>query len=179
MGIYNVIAKQSRMPTGILGLLNAIFMKKKNMLVYDWVIKLLTIQITDKILEIGFASGDGIKKISEIIKEGFIAGIDISEIMVKKAIKLNYKGISQGKIDIKLCGTRSIPYAEASFDKVFAINVIYFWEDPIRDLKELHRILKRNGLIAIYIFSYDDLVKHKFTQTGLYTCVKMKILYNY
>jgi SAM-dependent methyltransferase len=172
MNIQNVIAQQSKKPSGILGLINAAFMKKKNIHVYDWVIELLAIQKTDKILEIGFASGDGIKKISKILKDGFIAGIDISEIMVKKAIKFNDESIQQGRVDIKLGGTGSIPYAEASFDKVFAINVVYFLEDPIRDLKELYRVLKKNGLITLFVFSYEDMVKHKFTQTGLFKLYK-------
>jgi hypothetical protein len=37
------------------------------------------------------------------------------------------------------------------FDKIFTINSIHFWPDPIACLTGLHRMLKPGGLIAVTI----------------------------
>ena len=35
-----------------------------------------------------------------------------------------------------------MPFADASFDRVFAIGVIHFWIDPIAPLMEIHRVMR-------------------------------------
>lgn len=45
----------------------------------------------------------------------------------------------------------SLPYPAESFDKVFSIHSVYFWVNPVDCLKELRRVLKPGGLLAITI----------------------------
>jgi len=49
----------------------------------------------------------------------------------------------------------SLPYPDESFDKVFSIHSIYFWAKPVDCLKELRRVLKPGGLLAITIQPKD------------------------
>ncbi|MBQ5552814.1 MAG: class I SAM-dependent methyltransferase [Erysipelotrichaceae bacterium] len=43
----------------------------------------------------------------------------------------------------------SLPYADESFDKVVAGNVIHLLDQPLAALKELDRVCKTNGLLII------------------------------
>lgn len=41
------------------------------------------------------------------------------------------------------------PYPDERFNKVFTVNTIYFWNNPIEDLKEIRRVLKTDGQILL------------------------------
>jgi ubiquinone/menaquinone biosynthesis C-methylase UbiE len=84
-----------------------------------------------------------------IVTNGYIVGIDYSHVMLRQAAKRNRLVISKGKT--KLCyGTVStLPFTDASFDKVCAIESFYFWPNPHRDLQEVKRVLKPGGSVAI------------------------------
>lgn len=49
----------------------------------------------------------------------------------------------------------SLPYLDESFDVAFSLHSIYFWPEPVDCLKELRRVLKQGGLLAITIQPKD------------------------
>lgn len=55
---------------------------------------------------------------------------------------------------------RPIPLADNSADKVFSKQVFEHLEDPIRVLKELHRITKPGGEIFIEVPHYSSHIAH-------------------
>jgi SAM-dependent methyltransferase len=69
--------------------------------------------------------------------------------MVRQATKRNAEAIRNGKVDLKLGSASDLPVYSESFDKIFTINSIHFWTDPVSSLKELRERLKPGGLIAI------------------------------
>lgn len=55
-----------------------------------------------------------------------------------------------GQSDVRPHGNvAALPYDDESFDKVIAVETLYFWPDPVANLKEVHRILKPGGLVAL------------------------------
>lgn len=59
-----------------------------------------------------------------------------------------------------------MPFADNSFDKVFCINVIYFWEQPAEHLKEIYRVLKPGGKFYTTIRSKESMAEMPFTKYG-------------
>jgi SAM-dependent methyltransferase len=114
-----------------------------------WTISLLDIRPDDRLLEIGFGPGFAIELISKIASEGFIAGVDHSEVMVRQGGKRNAKAIRDGKVVLRLGSVSNLPTFDEPFDKIFTINSIHFWTEPISCLKELRKLLKPGGLIAV------------------------------
>jgi SAM-dependent methyltransferase len=47
------------------------------------------------------------------------------------------------------CRSFAIPYPEESFDKVCSINNIYFWPSRGNDLREIRRVMKEGGTLAL------------------------------
>jgi len=109
----------------------------------------LHLRSDDKVFEIGFGTGKLIKEIAAITTEGQVEGIDFSTAMLEQASKTNIHSISTGKVFLHQGDCSALPAAEKYFDKLCSINTIYFFEEPGDYLKEMHRILKPNGIIAI------------------------------
>lgn len=116
-----------------------------------WTISLLNIKPDDRLLEIGFGPGFAIELASRVATEGFIAGVDHSEVMVRHAGKRNARALQAGKVMLQLGSSSNLPKFDEPFDKVFSINSIHFWNEPIDCLRELRKLLKPGGLIAVTI----------------------------
>jgi ubiquinone/menaquinone biosynthesis C-methylase UbiE len=145
------IFRQFGKPTGWLGWWVGQLMAIKNRTRSEWVIGSIEIQPSDRILEVGFGSGVDIGRVSRLATQGWVAGIDRSDVMVQQAKKRNIAAIQTKRVDLQCASAASIPYANATFDKIFSINVVQFWTNPLDELTELQRVLKPGGLIALAI----------------------------
>ena len=50
----------------------------------------------------------------------------------------------------------ALPFASATFDRVFTINTIYFWPDLALALAELARVIRPGGVLVLGFTSIDD-----------------------
>ena len=46
-----------------------------------------------------------------------------------------------------LASVSDLPFSDNSFDIVTAIETYYFWPDKLKNLKEIYRVLKKDGKI--------------------------------
>jgi SAM-dependent methyltransferase len=140
-------------PTGYCGKVAGTIMawRPSNNARIRWTVSLLDVRSHDRILEVGMGPGIAIELLSQIAVEGFVAGIDHSDVMVRQATKRNAKAIRGGRVLLELGSAARLPQFDQPFDKIFTINSIHFWSDPIDCLKALRRLLKPGGLMAITI----------------------------
>ncbi len=167
MGIWHSIAQQFRQPSGVFGRI-AGFLFRINVEGVEWTIQQLDVQSADHVLEIGFGPGHGIRRVAQLAGQGRIAGVDFSGVMLEQATKRNAQAILAGRVDLCLGDAAKLPYPDGSFDKVFGTNVVYFWNDPVATVRELRRVTKPGGRLALYVISKDDIGSFKVTQTGVY-----------
>ena len=78
-----------------------------------------------------------------------MAGLDYSQEMVRQATQRNGDAVKRGQVEITYGNVRKLPYGEGTFDKVCGIETFYFWPDPLKGLREAHRVLKVGGELAI------------------------------
>jgi len=170
--LARIVWGQFRKPSGLFGRFVGNGMARGNEYAALWTVSLLDIQPESRLLEIGFGPGVSTQYASEKATVGFVAGIDHSETMVQAARRRNADAIRAGRIDLKQGDASSIPHPEESFDKVFSIHSIYFWARPLDCLKELRRVLKPGGLLAITIEPKDkwtDLQRRQSSVMTLYS----------
>jgi ubiquinone/menaquinone biosynthesis C-methylase UbiE len=136
-------------PEGVLGRLGGVIMARLNRDAAAWVVGLLDIQPTDRILEIGFGPGVGIQLLAERASAGRVCGIDPSAEMVEQATARNREAIGSGRVQLQLGVADRLPYADASFDKAIAINSMHIWSDRAAALREIRRVLKVGSKIAV------------------------------
>lgn len=167
MGLWHALAQQFRQPAGFLGRLAGFFFRI-NREGIDWTIEQLDIRSADHVLEIGFGPGHGIRQAARLAVHGRVAGVDFSEAMLKQALRRNAAAIEAGLVELQLGDATALPYPDDSFDKVFGTNVVYFWKEPVATLREIRRVMKPGGRLALYVISKEDIAKFKVTQTGVY-----------
>ena len=63
-----------------------------------WVIDLLDVQPSDKVLEVGFGPGVGIQLLTSSASAGYVAGVDPSKEMVAQAASRNKKTVESGQV---------------------------------------------------------------------------------
>ncbi len=84
--------------------------------------------------------------------------------MLNEAIKRNATAIQAGRVDLRLGDVNQLPFDAGSFNKVLAINCIYFWEDPVKALRKIKSILRVGGIAAITVRSGKRGVYQNFTR---------------
>jgi ubiquinone/menaquinone biosynthesis C-methylase UbiE len=151
MSFKESVISQFGNPHGILGSLAGLIMahRSSNVRRAGWTVSLLNIQPFDRVLEIGFGPGVAIYRASLLATAGLVVGIDHSETMVRQATKRNANAIQGGKVKLIRASVSSLPAFEEPFDKVFAINSMDFWDDPVQRLQDLAELMKPGGRIAL------------------------------
>lgn len=150
---FSKLPHHFRHPKGFLGRLVGRRMDEINDSQNEWIIPLLDIQKDDTILEIGFGTGKTIQKLTKLMPDGKIAGLDASETMLKVASKRNRHSIKSGQATLHVGDVTSLPFKENSFDTVFEVHVLYFIEDLKKAFEEIRRVLRKDGTVVLY-FAY-------------------------
>ncbi len=152
------IARQFRNPSGFAGRIVSKIMIRGNTPAYDKLIPLLEIRQHDEVFEIGYGHGVGVEKISN----GYgclVTGIDFSELMYREATKRNREQIEKGKVKLHFGDFLTWNPGPVVFDKIFCINVIYFWDDLKVPFIKINRLLTEGGIFCIFMVSLDEMAK--------------------
>ncbi len=158
----------ARKPVGELGHQILDRMNKSHENMAQWGVSHFDIKEDDLILDIGCGGGRNLERFATQITTGKVVGLDYSEVSVEKSIKLNKKSVDEGKVEVIQGSVSEMPFEDNTFDIITGFETIYFWPDFINDLKEVNRVLKKDGLLffcneAVYregeMDKYDDLVE--------------------
>ena len=138
-------------PTGLGGRAAGLLMahRSSNRRRNAWAVGLLEVRSHDRVLEIGFGPGLAIRELGRLAADGYVCGIDHSELMLRRARRLNREGIDRGVVDLRLGGVEELPTFDEPFDKILAVNAMMFWREPVARLEKLRRLLCSGGLIAV------------------------------
>ena len=114
-----------------------------------WVVSLLDIASTDRVLEIGFGPGIAIHEAASRAVDGLVCGVDHSDVMLRQACRRNADAVRAGRVDLRLGTADGLPAFPDQFDKVFAVNSLGFWNEPGFCLETLRTMMRSEGRIAI------------------------------
>ena len=142
-------------PTGMLGKLGGIIMARINAPFARCVIRLLDVQPGDEVLEVGFGPGVGIQLLAKAAPVGRIAGVDCSKEMVQQARARNADVIARGVVDLWHGSVEKLPFEDGTFDAVLAINSMQVWPDVTAGLREVKRVTRSGGRIALGFTTYS------------------------
>ncbi|WP_436634992.1 class I SAM-dependent methyltransferase [Actinomadura kijaniata] len=114
-----------------------------------WVVSLLDVRPTDRVLEIGFGPGVAIAELARRATAGRVYGVDHSDVMLRQATKRNKAAIRAGRVELLCTSVDRLPPFDDPLDAIVAVNSAGFWPDPAERLRELRALLRPGGRIAL------------------------------
>jgi SAM-dependent methyltransferase len=160
------LAAQLRKPHGFMARKLGERMNDANRTLYEAAWKPLDLRDDMHVLEIGFGNGNFFNALTAMAKNPNLYGLDFSEKMVAEATARNKELIARGSLRLFHGASDAMPFPEALFDRIFCINVIYFWDDPAAHLREVRRVLKPGGTFTAVLRTGSTLEKMNFTPFG-------------
>lgn len=157
-----ILAKNLANPQGEKGIEIGEMMNATNIGMTLESIKTLLIEDDEHILEIGHGNAAHVKSLLSLAQNVQYIGIDISETMHHEAKRLNETFKNQAEF-VLYEGTK-LPFEDKTFDKIFTVNTVYFWENPVEYLNEIYRVLKNNGTFVLTFAQRDFMETLPFTQ---------------
>jgi len=162
--MFKELGRQLRKPSGFFGRIVSKMMDIRNREFYEKVIIELDIKSGDKIYEIGYGPGMGIHLIANLRKDCSLSGIDYSELMVAEATKRNKKFINDGIVNLKYGDLLTADIDNERYDKIFCLNVIYFWSDLSKVFDKIYSMLNDGGMYCIFMTHKKEFETQKFTK---------------
>jgi SAM-dependent methyltransferase len=134
----------------------------------------------ENVLDVGSGAGWLVRLIAERVPEGRVIGMDISDEMVRRA-RRNYVALENAMFVVG--SADEIPWDANFFTHAISVESAYYWPDPARGLREIHRVLREGGTTWILINFYRDnpychqWVKHFATPTHLFSAAEWEALF--
>ena len=145
------LTRQFGHPRGPLGWIVGHLMALEHGKLYRVAIEQLDVQPDDRVLEIGFGPGTSIRMLAQRATEGSVAGVEISELMIKQATRRNRRAIASGRVELKRASVSELPFEDGRFTKACAINCFQDWPNQAEDLREVHRVMAAGGLLLLWL----------------------------
>jgi ubiquinone/menaquinone biosynthesis C-methylase UbiE len=147
--VHKLLMRMFGRPKGVLGRLGGIIMARVNRDAAAQIIGMLDLRPDDKVLEVGFGPGVAIELLLHRVPAGSVAGIDCSQEMVRQAAARNAAALRNRRVDLRYGSVERLLFADETFDKALAINSMQAWPDARAGLREIQRVLKRGGNVAL------------------------------
>jgi ubiquinone/menaquinone biosynthesis C-methylase UbiE len=119
------------------------------------VLDTVSAQPGERVLEVGCGGGAMLPVLAAAVGEtGRVAGIDVSpdQIAAASALCADTKIVEAAVHDVN-----QLPYSDASFDAIVAIQVIEYLDQPPKALSELRRVCTAGGRIVILATNWDTM----------------------
>lgn len=120
----------------------------------EWVphmLALVDLRSGEKVLDVACGTGVITRAAAEAVGTGgSVTGVDISPDMLNLARKLNDGTFPA--IDWHECDAQGLPFEDGLFDAVICQLGLMFIPDKVVALKEMNRVLKPNGRVAVMVW---------------------------
>jgi SAM-dependent methyltransferase len=149
MGIMGKLGQQWRKPTGWLGRLLLRAMNINHSKLTGWALDHISVGTHDTILDVGCGGGGTVHRLARIAAEGKVYGIDFSEESVKVSRATTKQLVKMGRVEIRQGSVSCLPFSDATFDLVTAVNTHNYWPDLVAAMQEVLRVLRPGGKLMI------------------------------
>lgn len=158
--VASALGRQLARPTGVGGRVVAQAMRLANRRSTALAIAALDVRAGNAVLDLGCGPGDAIPALQAAAASGTVHGVDHAEEMIALAKQQHPQAL------FSVADFNALPFPSASFDRILATNVAYFWKDDQAILAELARVVRPGGRISVYVTETAVLRRIGLHETG-------------
>jgi SAM-dependent methyltransferase len=124
--------------------------------VTEMMLDLAGLQIGHRVLDVAAgAGGQTLSAARRVGPSGYVLATDLSASMLNVAAEAARKaGLTN--IETRVMEATSLDLEAASFDAVICRSGLMLFSDPPKALRQIHRVLKRGGKVAVLVFSTEE-----------------------
>ena len=148
------VLNQVRKPSRWVGRLFLWSMNVSHAGLTNWGLQHARIEKDSSILDVGCGGGRTIRTMAEVATEGRLFGVDYSAGSVDASRATNARLIQAGRVEIHQASVSRLPFPDATFDLVTAVETHYYWPDLPGDAREVLRVLKPSGQLVVIAETY-------------------------
>jgi len=149
MNMQKKKVSQFVLPRGFAGRVAFIFMNRGHKSIYENVTKVLRLQPKDDLLEVACGNGYFLSKYASHVHS--VAGLDLSELAIKLAVKKNKGRVAAGTAEFVHGEASQLPWEDGKFSAATSMGSFPGFPKPLDTLKEIHRVLSSGGRAVISI----------------------------
>ena len=153
------LGRQLACPSGAGGRLLGPLMRFANRRPSRALIDALAIRPHHRVLDIGCGDGAVLAMLGDV---AWRAGVDRSATMIAAARHRLAWPIRTGRADIVEGDMRALPFADGSFDRIIASNVLYFCDNIPAFLAECRRVGRPGATLGIYVTAAQSMARWAF-----------------
>jgi ubiquinone/menaquinone biosynthesis C-methylase UbiE len=112
-----------------------------------------------RILDIGCGPGTITADLAEHVADGHVTGLDAEPTVLEHA-RENATAREIANIDFETADAYALPYPDDSFCVVHAHQVLQYLDDPVHALREMRRVCKPGGTVAVRDVDFGGMVWH-------------------
>ena len=124
----------------------------------DWGLQNVSIQNDSTILDVGCGGGRTVSKLAAIAAQGRVYGVDYSEESVAATKRMNAQWIDLGRVDVRHGSVSQLPFPDAMFDLVTAVETHFWWPNLPGDMREVFRVTKPGGTVIVIAEVYKGAI---------------------
>ncbi|MFC6991170.1 class I SAM-dependent methyltransferase [Haladaptatus sp. GCM10025707] len=163
--LYALLHRMFARPRGRLGRLGGRLMASSSTESTAWTLSLLDPEPADSVLEIGFGPGLGVESALARVFDGHVVGVDPSRPMVEQAAARNEQALATGRTSLCRGDVEALPFEADTFECAFSTNSMQVWPDAQAGLKEIRRVCKPDGTVALSFSTHSGLSRDAAVET--------------
>ena len=117
------------------------------------VLEKMQLSPADNILDIGCGAGWLSRRLTKLVPEGRVVGMDVSDEMIRHARRAI---VDLPNLMFVVGEVAEIPWQPNFFSHAISVESSYYWPDPAAGLRDIHRVLHPGGSTWILINYYRD-----------------------
>lgn len=141
--------ENTRSPAGLGGKFMVRMMNVGHRALARWGLRFLPLSADAKVLDCGCGGGANIRTLLKKCPQGIVKGVDISDVSVTTARRVNRSAIADGRCAVWQGSVDELIFAADWFDAVTAFETVYFWPDLPKSFREIRRVLRPGGTLLI------------------------------
>jgi ubiquinone/menaquinone biosynthesis C-methylase UbiE len=114
-----------------------------------WAARMLDIQPADRVIEFGCGPGVAVAALAALASRGLVVGVDHSRVMIRQAGRRNRAAVRAGRVRLVHAEVQHLSLDDGPFDAALAVNTVGMWPDPAARLRDIARLLRPGGRIAL------------------------------